>query len=261
MLGKRNVRFLSILFLGILFVSQVYSQTITYDETEDTDVGLRLSAEISKRLNRNWSISLEEELRLNDNISRFDRLYSSVSVGYTINPYINTSIGYQHRLIQQKGKASTNYQGYLDFRHRGILSVSFSYPVGQFEFSLRQRLNGTLRTDSVNPLEKSNPQIISRTRMQAEYSFWSIPLKPYVSVEMFNPLNNPAYISDVWLETMRYTGGFTYRLDARNRIELYYFYEDEMGKDVNIGRNSGRVTITTEKEHNHVLGIAYQYRF
>lgn len=88
MLGKRNVRFLSILFLGILFVSQVYSQTITYDETEDTDVGLRLSAEISKRLSRNWSISLEEELRLNDNISRFDRLYSSVSVGYTINPYI-----------------------------------------------------------------------------------------------------------------------------------------------------------------------------
>ena len=80
MLGKRNVRFLSILFLGILFVSQVYSQTITYDETEDTDVGLRLSAEISKRLSRNWSISLEEELRLNDNISRFDRLYSSVSV-------------------------------------------------------------------------------------------------------------------------------------------------------------------------------------
>lgn len=260
MLGKTRIRF-SLIVLFIYFVSNLYAQNIVYDETEESDVGLRLSAEISNRFNRFWSVSLEEEVRFRDDISTFDRLYSTVAVTYRINPYFHTSLAYQHRLIQQKGKASTNYQGYLDFRHRGILSVSFSYPVGQFEFSLRQRLNGTLRTDSVNPLEKSNPQIISRTRMQAEYSFWSIPLKPYVSVEMFNPLNNPAYISDVWLETMRYTGGFTYRLDARNRIELYYFYEDEMGKDVNIGRNSGRVTITTEKEHNHVLGIAYQYRF
>jgi hypothetical protein len=261
MLVKSNIK-ICILFLSVFFVSQLYAQQpIVYDETEESDTGLRLSAEISKRLNRFWSVSLEEEVRFSDDISRLDRLYSTLTVAYRINPYINTSIGYQHRLIQQKGKPSTNYVGYLDFRHRGIVSASFSYPVGQFEFNLRQRMNVTLRTDSVNPKENSNPEFISRTRIQAEYSFWSIPLKPYVSVEMFNPLNNPAYISDVWLETLRYTGGFSYRLDARSRIELYYFYEYEMGKDVNIGRNSGRVTITTEKEHNHVLGVAYQYRF
>ena len=248
------------LFLIYSFLSNAQGN-IVYDETSDSDVQFRIAAEITKRLNRNWSLSWEEEIRLRENISEFDRLYTTLGIRYRISPYFSLSLAGQHRLINHPGKPSTDYQGYWDHRYRGMFTASVIYPIGQYELSFRQRINATLRTDSVNTAEANNPKLMSRSRLQLEYSFWSLPIKPYVSIEMFNPLNNVSYISDEWVETMRYTVGTAYRIDARSRLEFYYFFEHDFGKDVNIKKNSGIVEITKETEFNHVFGIAYQYRF
>ena len=262
MVDKKIVKFLSVLSIFILFSCILQAQQIIRLETNDSDVGMRFSAEVTKKLSRNWSGSWEEEFRLRDNISAMDRLYSGLSVSYDVSPYFSTSLAYQHQLINHEGKPSTDYQEYWDFRHKGVLSGSFTYPIGQFELSLRQRFDMTLRTDSINPEEANNPKLEARTRVELQYSFWATPLKPYASVEMFNPLNNVAYTQDEWLTSMRYTAGLTYRLDARTRVELYYFFENENKQDVNIGRNNpNKVTITTEKEQKHVIGIAYKYKF
>ncbi len=246
---------------GIISIFLLFVNFFTFSAEEtvaSSDVQFRVSGEIAKKVTRSLTLSLEEELRLKDNFSSFDRLYSTLQASYSFNPWLKAGASYSY-LVISKEKYD---QSYLDFRHRVSLDIEPSYIMGQFEFSLRERLQGTYRTDSVNTEEKPNPALVLRSRLKLEYSFWSVPLKPYVAVEMFNPLNNPDCLKDesgAWLENMRYSAGFTYRFDARNWVEFYYMFEHATGKDVNI--KSTETIIKTEIQDNHIFGLSYKYKF
>lgn len=239
-------------------------------DTSMSDFRPRFVVEVEKSLVKNkLSISLEEEARLMSNCTRFDKLYSTLTLSYA--PCKWFKLAPEYSLIANYGSKND-----WSLRHRVALNLTGKLPVGQWEFSLRERPQVSIRTDSLNVHEKLKAAFVLRSRAQVQYSFFNVPLKLYAFVEMTNTLNTPETFTGLTgkdsgeitfklknhISKMRYSVGAQYRFDKNNYLELYYRLDDGVDYDIHITRNKGYLRdITKESYVNHILGVAYKYRF
>ena len=184
-----------------------------------TRFSLSLNYKPIKEITLNWT----EEARFKNNSSKFDRLYSGL--GITYNAHKNFSMGaiYEFQVLQ---KSVDHFQ----FRHRVKFVVQPNVSFGRFNLSLREMPQMTY-TDYVD--------WTLRSRLKLNYSFMNKHLKPYVSVEMYNPLQNVN--KNNWLSRMNYRAGLEWKIDSVNGLEFYYMFEHEV----------------TKKIGNHIVGVAY----
>lgn len=184
-----------------------------------TRAKLSLNYKPIKEITLNWT----EEARFKNNSSSFDRLYSGLGVTY--NAHKNFSMGaiYEFQALQ---KAKDHFQ----LRHRAKFFVQPSVYFGRFGLSLREMPQMTYSSDIEWQL---------RSRLKLNYSFTNKHLKPYVSVEMYNPLENVNKYN--WVTRVCYQTGLEWKIDSVNALEFYYMFEHEV----------------TKKVGNHIIGIAY----
>lgn len=184
-----------------------------------TRAKLSLNYKPIKEITLSWT----EEARFKNNSSSFDRLYSGLGVTY--NAHKNFSMGaiYEFQAIQ---KAKDHFQ----LRHRAKFFVQPSVYFGRFGLSLREMPQMTYSSDIEWQL---------RSRLKLNYSFTNKHFKPYVSVEMYNPLENVN--KNNWVTKVDYQAGIEWKIDAVNALEFYYMFEHEV----------------TKKVGNHIIGIAY----
>lgn len=209
---------LLLLISSILIVSNLFAQDVFVQDFR-TRFSLSLNYKPIKEITLNWT----EEARFKNNSSKFDRLYSGL--GITYNAHKNFSMGaiYEFQVLQ---KSVDHFQ----FRHRVKFVVQPNVSFGRFNLSLREMLQMTY-TDYVD--------WTLRSRLKLNYSFMNKHLKPYVSVEMYNPLQNVN--KNNWLSKMNYRAGLEWKIDSVNGLEFYYMFEHEV----------------TKKVGNHIVGVAY----
>ena len=212
-----KIRFL-LLISSILIVSNLFAQDVFVQDFR-TRFSLSLNYKPIKEITLNWT----EEARFKNNSSKFDRLYSGL--GITYNAHKNFSMGavYEFQVLQ---KSVDHFQ----FRHRVKFVVQPNVSFGRFNLSLREMPQMTY-TDYVD--------WTLRSRLKLNYSFMNKHLKPYVSVEMYNPLQNVN--KNNWLSKMNYRAGLEWKIDSINGLEFYYMFEHEVAKKVG----------------NHIVGVAY----
>lgn len=212
-----KTRFL-LLISSILVVSNLFAQDVFVQDFR-TRFSLSLNYKPIKEITLNWT----EEARFKNNSSKFDRLYSGL--GITYNAHKNFSMGaiYEFQVLQ---KSVDHFQ----FRHRVKFVVQPNVSFGRFNLSLREMPQMTY-TDYVD--------WTLRSRLKLNYSFMNKHLKPYVSVEMYNPLQNVN--KNNWLSKMNYRAGLEWKIDSVNGLEFYYMFEHEV----------------TKKVGNHIVGVAY----
>ena len=155
--------------MSLLSVTTI-AQTRIESDTTQTDFTTRVGFEVNRDLYRGLSLSWEEEARFKNLSTEFDRLYSTLNLGYRVNDYFKVGAGYTLALIWHDGKKKTNYEKYLDVRHRINLDFIGNYRIGAWKFTLRERPVVTIRTDDPDLLEKANPQWSLRSKLMAEYS-------------------------------------------------------------------------------------------
>ncbi len=171
---------------------------------------------------------------------------------------------------------------YWCIRHRATASLTGSFKWKRFKFSLRERYQYTYRmaaqcdrvrwyyntfhemfpglpeyyldeerfnddgtlnedysymTDTKNP--KSDHKL--RTRLAVSYDIKSCPFEPFVEVEVYNKLDE-----DFAYDKVRYTVGTDYKINKKNKLKVYYRYQDY----ADIDEVSG-----------HVLGLGYAFEF
>lgn len=209
---------LLLLISSILIVSNLFAQDVFVQDFR-TRFSLSLNYKPIKEITLNWT----EEARFKNNSSKFDRLYSGL--GITYNAHKNFSMGaiYEFQVLQ---KSVDHFQ----FRHRVKFVVQPNVSFGRFNLSLREMPQMTY-TDYVD--------WTLRSRLKLNYSFMNKHLKPYVSVEMYNPLQNVN--KNNWLSKMNYRAGLEWKIDSVNGLEFYYMFEHEV----------------TKKVGNHIVGVAY----
>ena len=197
----RNTRRLLPLAAVLLFAATAQAQERR--TTHDNDFRARFSFALTKQLGQQHSITLDEELRLKDNWSQLDRIYTTLSYAYDVRPWFKAAAFYA--LIANDRGADRS----MEMRHRFYLELTASYKTGAWNFSLRERPQATLHTAYVDPAVAAKTAWVLRHRLMAEYAVAGTGLKPYVFVELTQTLNAPETVGN-YLEKVRSSLGAKY---------------------------------------------------
>ena len=121
------------------------------------DFGTILSVEAEKKINKKFTLGLDAEMRTRDDVKEVDRWSGGVSVSYKLLSWLKVSAGYV--FIYDNNERISYYDDddkkvingvvnagdpkkcaqYWGPRHRFNVSLTGSYKLGQFGFSLRER--------------------------------------------------------------------------------------------------------------------------
>jgi hypothetical protein len=111
----RNIA-LTIITAALLLPMVLKAQT---DVALDPEFGGRVSLSVDKKITKGLHVSLEEEVRFDNNFGSFDRLQTTVGIDYKVHPNIKLGLGYA--LINGYG---ANSESFKNPRHRFIADIT-----------------------------------------------------------------------------------------------------------------------------------------
>lgn len=205
------------------------------------------------------------QLRLNNDLATVDRIQTSVGANYKVNKYFD--FGADYVLINGY---EADVRAWDKPRHRVNVNVRGMVKVGRVQLSLRERLQTTFRTDSVNRYEKMNPELMLRSRLMAEYSIRHSRWSPYMLFELHNTLNAPKVVAnyktaklgiDNYIARYRLGVGAKFRISRYHRLDFYYYFDYDRGYDIDYKGNKGTLKgYVEENEFRHTFGISYKFK-
>ena len=257
-----------------------------------SDFGVWTSIEGSTKLNKKLELSLEGEYRTQDMTSMTERVSGAVNLSYKDKkvPFLKADVGYTFMYMQYMPETEVKYRtddegnyeldgegnmipkhmnvdaAYWTARHRATASLTGSFKLGRFKFSLRERYQYTYRMATEcdreryyylyfppvyemwdetpeqmvdEKLAKSDHKL--RSRLQVSYNIKGFPFEPFAEVEVYNELDK-AFA----LDKVRYTVGTEYKINKKNKLKVYYRYQDYADID---------------EVNGHALGLGYAFEF
>ena len=250
----------------------------------DPEWGGRLSATIDKKLNRGMHIYLEEEARVDGNFGSFNRLQTTLGATYKLPAGVKLGLGYA--LIAPYSSANSAFKS---VRHRLMLDASYTYRFGDWQLSLKERLQATYRTGDMNEYQNPRTALTLKSRLKVQYRGLR-RLTPYAYLELRNTLNSPvisAYynestgeyftsegsltgdagwflegFSGAYVNRVRGCLGAEYRLDRRSRLEAYLLLDRVSDKQVDANAEGTKLkSYTREQGFVGQLCLGYSYSF
>lgn len=208
-----KVRYIKILALSLM--SCCVAMNASADEQ---DFGLNVGVAVSKKISKRFDVGLEEEVRTKENSKQLDRLATGLDAAFQLVPKI-VKVGVGYTFI-----ADYDERNGFSLRHRMVGQVSAKHKIHRLEMSLRGRYQLTYRDESVKSY-KWNPKSYVRGKFELSYKLPKVSLTPFVSAEVFYPLNN--YKGNA-IDNVRYEVGGEYKFNKKNSVSLAFRYDDEM---------------------------------
>lgn len=258
-------KLLSTIFL-LLVVASLSAQVVSPDtptRQNSNDFRGRIEGAFEWEVAKDLSLEASVQMRLKNDFATVDRIQSAVGVKYEPIKYFN--IGADYVLIN--GHEVGRWERP---RHRINANIEGNIKAGRFSLSLRERVQTTFRTDSVNRFEKMNPELILRSRFKVEYSIRHSRWTPYLMFELNNTLNAPKVVENYKEATLstdnyvsRYRAGIgaKLRIDRNNRLDFYYYFDYDRGYNIDYKGNKGDLKgYVQENDHRHIFGISYKFK-
>jgi hypothetical protein len=231
---KLNIR--ASLFVFLLIPLILTAQT--------ADFGIWSSIGIDKSL-RKWDLGAQTELRTNDNSGQINRLSFSLAASYNLIKPLKIGTGYEY--IYFHDVKFSDYQP----RQRYIVYAQGEQKLGNFKFTLREKIQRTIKDESDRIIEtgkydnyKINPEYIWRNRLNVAYNIPQFPVTPSLSFETFYQLNNPDGNAFNQFRTML---SFKYKLTKQNEFKIYGLID----KEINV----------VDAAKIYVVGFEYTFSF
>ena len=248
---------------ALLTTISLSAQNIVPGVTNSSDVRGRLGGAFEWEIIDDLSLEASLEMRLNNDFTNVDRLQTGIGLEYEVCKYLNIGAGYQLINIHEPGTWKSP-------RHRANINVEGNIKVGRFEFALRERLQTTFRTDSVNRYEKMNPELILRSRLTAEYNIRHSRWTPYLLFELHNTLNSPAVVLnykrdplsiDNYITRYRAGVGAKLKVTRNHRLDFYYYFDYDRSYNIDYKGNKGDLkSVVQENQMRHIFGISYKFK-
>ncbi|MBO7185689.1 MAG: DUF2490 domain-containing protein [Alistipes sp.] len=260
------MRRISLFLVSLFAITQLAAQSTPQPGVVTTnDFRARIEAGIDWEPVKNLSLEAGLQLRLNDDLRSIDRAHANLGLNYDVCDYFNVGAEYIH--ISNYDAEAKEFERP---RHRLNLNLEGSVKVGRVKLSLRERLQTTFRTDSVNRYEKMNPEMILRSRLQAEYGIRNSRWTPYILFELHNTLNAPAVVSNYkydpystenYITRYRAGVGAKFRISRKHRLNFYYYFDYDRSYEIDYKAGSGRLKgYIEENEFRHIFGISYKFK-
>lgn len=229
----------------------------------------RTGAEFDYKICRGLHASVSEEIRFVDSEKKsLMRSYTGAGLSYKVCPYFETGVSYT--FIAAEKKLEEGREPWL--RHRASFDVKGMYGFGKFKLSLRERVQGTFRTDDYNRYQNPGVALCLRSRLKLSYAPDRVPLKPYAFVEVKNSLNavnlnswkgvelvDDVMYNDVYLTGVRAALGTGWRLSKKNSIDFRLMYDFKRNKDIDATKKGKLKAVCGEL--SNVFSLAVYYKF
>lgn len=190
------------------------------------DWGARLSVEGNYKIAKGVHLYAEEELRfLSSNV---DDIRTTLGFTYKASKFLKMGVGYT--LINVNDSSTGTFK---TPRHRFFADVSGTLKAGDFQFSLKERLQLTHRTGTFNVYQNTPNALALKSKFTVKYKGFYYG-EPYVSFEVRTALNDPwgtASGTAQWNKTGTKTyydytpSGYTHVYNNRYRGEIGVNFE------------------------------------
>lgn len=250
-----------IFLLCMILPSGVLSAQKVIEESPSYSFESRFSAEIDKKIFHGAHLSLSEEIRMPGDAYTVSRSYTELGVSYKVSPYMRFAASYDLIAREHQDTGSKCYR----IRHRGQFDVIGKYDAGAWRFSLRERIRATYNPADINLYQSPHTLYALCSRIKAEYMNPAWSWTPYTSVEIKNTLNNSRlkdgkyHYNDVYINRVRLALGAEWRLDKKNYLDFYTYWDFRYDKDLDATRKGRLKSITIREEYRLSLGIAYKF--
>ena len=256
---------LSIVTTVALATTALAQETPTPGVVSTNDFRGRVEGSFEWEPIKDLSLEAGLQLRLNNDLGTVDCFHTSFGAEYEACKYF--SIGADYILINGY---ESDEKAWDKPRHRLNVNLTGSVKLGRFELSLRERVQTTFRTDSVNLYEKPKNEVILRSRLMAEYSIRHTRWTPYVLFELHNTLNAPKVVMnyksdpltcDNYITRYRAGVGAKLRVTRNHRLDFYYYFDYDRGYNIDYKGNKGSLKgYMQENEFRHIFGVSYKFK-
>ena len=214
--------------------------TITkgFSQSEDVkDLESWTSISLKYKLNKKWSFELEEQLRLDENISEIGEYFTQLNAEYSISK--NFDIGGGLRYIRENDNKG-NIQGYEN-HFRFNLDASYKHKINNFSIKYRLRYQNKNELGvSTDDGDYANQNMRFKTSVGYDIKNWK--LDPKFSAEIFNHFEEG---EDNGFSKYRLTLGTDYKIKHFGKIGLFYRMEKELNVEL--------------PETTNIIGLKYTY--
>lgn len=186
--------------------------------TQLNDVGGIGTFELSKSIGEFTIISAEQEFRFDHHFTSFNRSATSVNADFTIlNRVLKAEVAYI--LLYRKDNSN-----FYEFRHRVNAGLVGQYRIDRFIFKLRTRGQATFLDGDIQEVS-FNPRYVWRNRLAVEYNIRKSPFKPYITGEIFTPINGK---KGFFMDAYRLTVGTKYKVSKQSSLDLMLRFDQEV---------------------------------
>ncbi|MFT4543595.1 MAG: hypothetical protein ACI9CU_000422 [Polaribacter sp.] len=218
-----------------LFVSLItFSSAVT---GQGWDFGTWHKVNVGGELTKKLSLSVEQQVRLNENSSRLDQAFTELGLGYDLPKGFALNGAYRFSWSQ-------NEDGSFFNRHRYNIDVNYGKKFWVLKAKVRARFQHRPSRYLIN--ERLNPEespVFVRLKLAIEFAKlkkWT----PGIAFESFFRVNSP---TENRATKFRYRAYLNYDLPKRQELGLFYMLETDY---------SG-----SSSEFASVLGISYSYEW
>jgi hypothetical protein len=201
------------------------------------DLGLWTALSFEKKFTRKFSGVVEQNLRLNENISRLDQTFTNFALSYRFGKHLKLTGFYR---FSQKHKPEG-----ISLRHRVYGDIALRFKLKPAVLTYRLRLQSQVQDVQSSELG-SIPESTTRNRLELKLDF-DRRIRPYFNAELFYQINDPRNSErNNYLNLIRYTGGFEYEINKKNYMGLYYLFQQGLN-------------FSSDREY--IIGVDYGFVF
>lgn len=203
----------------LLFIVFLLASVGVFAQSErSTDFGGIVSAEAEVGLGGPFGLSVEEELRFENNCTQFDRWLNSVGVDYTC-LHNRMNIGLTADYIRRH-----NDRGYYENRGRLGLQVTYTEDWRRFRFQVRSKAIGTFFDERTGE-HRVNPRLYWRNRLKVTYQPMNSRFKYALSTELFWLTNDP---KKGGIDNLRAVFSVDYRLARQYTLSAFIRMDNDL---------------------------------
>ena len=197
-----------LLFLFIFFFALNASSQVN-------DAGLWTSINLEKSISKKFSVSLSEEVRMNENISEVGSFFTDLGLNYKLNKFVRFGAYYR---FANKRRVDDTYSE----RHRYYFDVTLRGKYRFFTLSFRSRFQSQY-TDIYTSPDGKTAENYSRNKLALKYEL-NKKVSFYTSYEIYSPLRS---YDKVFKDNTRYNFGMEYSFNKMHSIDLSYMIQQE----------------------------------
>lgn len=199
----------------LLFMVCMPSHMVAQDSKVVRDLRLWTGVKIEKSFAKDWTLSLEEEVRFKQDISELSNYFTEAGLRYRINKNFSLGAGYRYTRDKKKdGSFETLTRYNLDLRYRGRID----FLTIDYRLRYQKEVEGFNIFDQQADYEK-----YVRNRIRIRYNDFKA-IEPFVSAELFQ-LFRPNYFPE--FHYIRVIGGLRYEAGKLGDIDLAFGFNRE----------------------------------